>query len=499
MKKFKIVVLMTMLVLAFGIGTVQAAGTVAKATTIANNLFGSATPATTTFANVASAIEVVYVTGVTLPVQSDYVIKIQLTNATFAVAAPASLVTDQAAATGTVVTTIRSAGAIGDTYVEYNGSVISGALAAGASITFVTPTLEGLTAMATAGATVTAAVTIRDTRGSLDDSNVAAKTILTSAVPYAGVFAANATAQTILTAAPDSGWIDVAQQQMYFSNNGTLLNKLVNLGNLKFTDNTTATPFAQDGTTGVIVAAGNTVSVVATGDFSAADSTLANKGIFLATNATCTTGAIAGVVNTAMTTATFTSTGAVFTNGTLIYICMQVKGTVAIAAQAPTATGTMTQFVVAGVVDNPTAVTATGSALLPLRLNGSARYLYNIPSPANGVAGASEATVLIINDSASAGKVYGKLIFNDGTSTATVELTGKAPYASDATLGVGKSQKWTGTQIATALGAAAWPGTKARLIITSETPSLQVQGMITATSNGQTFTTNFSSKAPAAD
>lgn len=476
MKKFKIVALVTMLVLSLGIGSAYA-HVENKATLVAANIFGGTTPAATTFANSGNGTTVVYTITNTIAASTQFLVNITLTNGAF-LAADAPVAADLTFSDDDRGTVTVSGGSASN--VQYTVTA-SQEINENTTMTFTTPTMNGLSALGTVGAKVTATVTFSNPFfGTIE---TASGTILTSGNPYTGAFAI--TAGT--TSKPFSGTIDVAQDLFYFSNATTpfIGNDLVELGTLTWT--AVAGNKGTDGGTDIGTLTTDVVTATITGSFGSAKTADATTGgVFLGPSGCGTVTKKATSVNA--TTAVFDSTGAVFTTGTAISVCLQVIGTTAIESQTPTGVSSRTSVAIPATIANPKAVAATTPGTLrTLSTNGKTRKVYNIASPGSETL---KAYVHIINTGVIAGKIRGTLTLADGQSfTGTIHSS----------LAPGVRVVLTSDQIAAALAGVGCPATwtgKARLVVNGDISGMEVQNTVLNTIGGVSTQSNFSSVSP---
>lgn len=159
-------------------------------------------------------------------------------------------------------------------------------------------------------------------------------------------------------------------------------NTLLNLGALYFSE----VSGIQDDGTGWDYSMGKTkaagLGVVGSGDFTAADSSGAGKGFYLATAPDCATGAVGTpTFNTGKTTATLAGV-ATLAKDTPYYICVSVPAanTTVIPASAYTATATLKKTAASELT---TSIAST--ALLTTTLNGQAVTVHNyVPTTVTG-------------------------------------------------------------------------------------------------------------------
>jgi len=475
MKKFRNVLLITMLVLSLGIGSAYA-GTLTDTSglagngAIANEIFGTGsnvTPIPTT-----QTLNFTFTAGV--PITSDFIVDWTLGNG--ALWGTAVVVGDLTVSTAGATKILVSGGAITDNTVRFRVNVPVGGIAIADTIDL-TFHVKNAQALATPLASIPLTVRAWDLLTDVDTVTGSPFNVLTSANGTTEALAAS------LVPATGGFKIDVATSNVAFvdavvADPSFVTTSDVILGTLTITN---GAAFEDDAATAWAIGVTN---ATATGVLSLTDGNFA-ACITAPGDLIIDRGGLAY----SATTITATSASWSLTNAQLIAlqaagavnIDMLVDGVTPIANQTPKAALTITWTDGTYLAD-----TVAATSLRKLEKNGTTRYLYNIPSPDSATA---FATVLIINDSAVDGKIFATITDNNGTQY-TAELVSISPLAA------GKTVKLTGADIATAVGAPNWPGTKARLEINSETPSLQAQGMITSTSNGVTASTNFSTVAP---
>jgi len=373
-----------------------------------------------------------------------------------------------------------TAGTVAVTYT--NGTGVAVNLPVNSAVIY-TPAAGAVTAttstLATAGGTITvtgslsglpannAATTLPSDQDPISSPATIANsaTAVTGAITAASSFATPETAKINLAAVPSGALFTTPV-------NGTTT--LLNLGSVTWTNNPTIIPttlagvnYALPGAAAVAGAifAGNSVTVTpSTGAAFPVGATLSlNTGIG------CATATISNVVTwaAASTTAVLTAIAADATPGTAIpsYVCLTVPGTLVIAANAPTATASLTKTVATDAAD---AVAST--ALYALADNGSVVNLRTyIPAQASGYT----SYVRVINTGTISAPISVAVI-NPTTGVAGTPVTLISSLAAGAsqTLSSAAVEAITG-QIGAAGGAVQY-----RLQFTAPTNGLQVQSLL---------------------
>ncbi|MBC2695560.1 MAG: hypothetical protein HF982_09870 [Desulfobacteraceae bacterium] len=325
--------------------------------------------------------------------------------------------------------------------------------------------------LATAGAAINLAITLRDGLGDVD-----------SAENVDIVNSADGTTETLAASVePGTCYIDVATANTNFGGTSTDVDSAeVILGSITLANGTAV---EDHGLTPWALNAGDalaTVILTVTGDFSASlgvdmdgDAATAD-GLYLDlfTNRAYDAGEEA---TTLTATTAIWDLGPVATaiaaSGATINVHMVVDGITEIMEQTPSATLT---------VDWTDVTYADESAIGDFRelaKNGTTRNVYNIP----GSAGSDQAYIRIYNTSSVAGTVRGTLYDETG-------LLGTAVLVSD--MPAGTTQVFSAANLETLFGT--WDG-RARMMVDAEIPSMEVMALIR---NATGTLTNMSPMAP---
>jgi len=461
--------ILAVLAISLGFGTAQA-GTLTQGGTLAGRVIAVETFGTGSSATVipSAATSTAIYTMASAP-STDFMVYYTLGGgAKWGAALASGSLAYVATATGAATVALVAGGTTADSTAQFRVTVTA-AMAATDTLTLTYKVANAQT-LATIGNAVTLAIALSDTLGIVDTS--ASVNAFTSGQGTTETVTASSAAGTL--------YIDVATDRINFggASADVLSATSVNLGTITIAD--TGTAFKSTGAAGAWAA--NTApatitdaTLVLTGNFAAA---LTAPGSVVLDPAAGAGGPYTATLTA--TTATFTLTGA--NVAALVAfgatpISYTTDGVTAIEETTPTVALTI-NWTDATYTDDSAAGT-----LRALANNGTTRYLYNIPSPDNTTA---VAYVRIINTAATAGKIRGTLTLNDGTAYSGTLAT---------SLAAGNTIVMSSSQVATALGATNWTG-RARLTIIGEIDSMQVQGTVNLTTNGNTFSTNFSSVAP---
>jgi len=366
-----------------------------------------------------------------------------------------------------------------------NTATVNQTIGVGGTLTW-TPTVGSIsgvnTALATAGGTISVQGSVASSSaGTAMNTGTALLADLDNGLSNTLAIATSAEAVTAAVAA-SSGFAVVETQKIdltatspgsrFTAPGGTLSNAnatgLLNLGSVTFT-NTAGTQAVIDGTTDYVIATQGTATTqsgTVTGSFKT------GSVAFLASDLACTTGIAAGsngVLNTALTTFTFTA-GTLPTTAVAEYVCLTAPATTgAIPVTTPTASFTFTKTTTTDAAD-----TASGT-LYALTQNGSTVDVRSyIPAVTVGYTSFER----IINSGGVAATVTGQWLYENGTTSTAATLITPA-------LAIGGATTLTSTQIEAALGAptATIGNNRPRLRLTAATNGLQAQWFFLNPSN----------------